>query len=369
MRVGTVAAEPGEIGRGWLEVTELPTGGAERLPVVLARGDEEGPTLWVTAGVHGDEVTGVAAAQDVLHEGLPDVLSGTLVCVPVVNPAGLRRTERASYYGGDDPNRFFPDPGVDAERYRPPGVQEVIDRRVYEAFTAESDDSTAPADALLDLHTAQVGSVPFVIRDRVLYGEARDEAGAAALAADLDRLASAFGLPVVNEYAAEEYTGESLQRSLAGAALNNAGVPAVTVELGSHGVVEEANRALGVAGCYRAMVELGMLDGVPAFAPDAAPVEPPVEYPVKRAVHPHVERAGVVRHRVEPGGVVGSGDVVADVVSPHGERRATVASEHDGFILGRYEGVVAYENDPLYSMAVRDDGELVVPRDGGSEEE
>lgn len=366
MRVGTAEAERGEIGRGWLEVTELPTGGTERLPVVLARGDEAGPTLWITAGVHGDEVTGVAAAQDVVDERLPDVLAGTVVCVPMVNPAGLRRTERASYYGGDDPNRFFPDP--EAERYRPPRVQEVIDRRVYEAVTAESDDSTAPADALLDLHTAQVGSVPFVIRDRVLWGRQRDEEEEAeALAADLDRLADAFGLPVVNEYAADEYTGESLQRSLAGAALNAAGVPAVTVELGSHSTVEEEHRALGVAGCYRAMTELGMLDGVPAFAPDAGPVASPVDYPVKRAVHPHAETAGVVRHRVEPGGVVAAGDVVADVVSPHGERRTTVESEHDGFVLGRYEGVAAYENDPIYSMAVRDEGDLVVERDGSGE--
>lgn len=370
MQVGTASADPGEIGQGWLDVTDLPTGGAERLPVIVARGEEDGPTLWITAGVHGDEVTGVAAAQDVFHPDLPGVLSGTVVCVPVVNPAGLRRTERASYYHDDDPNRYFPDPDADAERYRPPRVQEVIDRRLYEAFIGGGDATggdAAAADALVDLHTARVGSVPFVIRDRVLYGSERTEAEAEALAADLDRLASAFGLPVVNEYAADEYTGEALQRSVAGAALNNAGVPAITVELGSHSVVEEDNRALGVAGCYRAMVDVGLLDGVPGFAPDAGPVEPPVEFPVKRAVHPHTETAGVVRHRVEPGDVVAAGDPVADVVSPHGDRRATVATEHDGYVLGRSEGVAAYENDALLSVAVRDDGDLVVPRedDGG----
>jgi predicted deacylase len=286
-----------------------------------------------------------------------------VVCVPVVNPAGLRRTERASYYHDDDPNRYFPD--SDADRYRPPRVQEVIDRRLYEAYVGESDATggDAAADALVDLHTARVGSMPFVIRDRVLYGSERSQDEAESLADDLGRLASAFGLPVVNEYAADEYTGESLQRSVAGAALNNAGVPAITVELGSHSVVEEDNRALGVAGCYRAMVELGLLDEVPAFAPDAGPVEPPVEFAVKRAVHPHTDAAGVVRHRVAPGDVVTAGDAVADVVSPHGDRRATVETEHDGYVLGRSEGVAAYENDPLLSVAVRDGGDLVVPRE------
>ena len=125
MELGTATADPGELARGYLPVTDLPTGGTEVLPVVLANGETDGPTAWVTAGVHGDEQTGVAAAQDVMHESLPGELAGAVVCVPVLNPAGLRRTTRTSYYHDDDPNRFFPDP--DRDPSRPPRVQEVVD--------------------------------------------------------------------------------------------------------------------------------------------------------------------------------------------------------------------------------------------------
>jgi predicted deacylase len=356
MQVGTADSEPGQLTTGWLDVTDLPTGTPERLPVIIADGEEDGPTLWITAAIHGNEVTGLAVAQDVMTEELAAEISGTVVCIPSLNPAGLRRNSRTSYYDDEDPNRYFPDP--DAESTRPPSAQQVIDERIYDEF-ADS------ADALVDLHTAHVGSMPFLIRDRVLYGDQRTEAEAHDLADDLEAIVAAFGMPVVNEYAAEEYTEQNLQRSTAGAALNNAGIPAFTAELGGHAVVEEDVREAGVVGVRNVMRELDLLPGDPD--PSAVGPEAPVEYPVKRAVHPHTDAPGIVRHRVEAGDVVKEGDAVADVCTPHGDRTATVESDHDGYVLGRMHGVAAYENDALASMAVRDDGDLVVPRDPDSD--
>ena len=352
MQIGTATAKPGQLTTGYLDVTDLPTGTPERLPVLVASGDEDGPTVWITAGIHGNEVTGMAVAQDVMAETLAKQLRGTVVCLPILNPAGLRRNRRHSYYHGDDPNRYFPDP--DAESTRPPKVQQLIDERIYEAF-ADS------ADALIDLHTAWSGSIPFVIRDRVLFGEHRSEEEARDLATDLNRLVDAFGLPVVNEYAAEEYTEQNLQRSTAGAALNNAGVPAFTVELGGHGVVDEDAREAGIVGVYNVLRELDMLAGDPE--PNDSVPAAPVEFPVKRAVHPHTDTPGIVRHLVDAGDVVEVGDPVADIVTPHGAQQATVRSDHDGYVLGRYSGVAVYENDALASLAVRDEDDLVVPRE------
>ncbi|WP_049969882.1 succinylglutamate desuccinylase/aspartoacylase family protein [Haladaptatus cibarius] len=350
MKLGTAESVPGELVTGWFDVTDLPTGTPERLPVLIAEGKEDGPTLWITASIHGNEVTALATAQDVMQENLESEIRGSVVCLPNLNPAGLRQTSRTSYYHGDDPNRYFPDP--DADGSRPPRVQELIDGRIYDAF----EDS---ADALVDLHTAQVGSIPFVIRDRVLYGSERTEAEANALADELERLVDAYDFPFINEYAAEEYVEQNLQRSTAGAALNNAGIPAFTVELGGFEVVEEDTREKGVIGLLNVMRELDMLPG----DPEPTGLSAPVDFPVKRAVHPHTDTAGIVRHRVEAGDTFEQGDVIADIVTPHGEEKATVESDHDGYVVGRYHGVSAYENDPLASLAVRDDGDLVVPRE------
>ncbi|MFC6786322.1 succinylglutamate desuccinylase/aspartoacylase family protein [Halobaculum halobium] len=362
LAVGTAIAEPGERADGWIEATDLPTGGTERLPVIVVNGAADGPVLWVTGGVHGDEATGVAVAQDAAAsvDDASAELAGAVVSVPVVNPAGLRRTERTSYYGGDDPNRYFPD--TERGDSRPPETQERIDARLFDLL-AES------ADLLVDCHTAQAGSMPFTIRDRVLYGQERTETEAAALAADLDRLASALDLPVLTEYPAEEYVEQSLQRSTAGAALNTAGIPAVTAELGGHRVVEEDARTAGVAGIVAAAVEFGLLDSPPAGVADAGDGVPdaPVEYAVRRSVGPRVEEAGLVRHRVAVGDTVDAGEVVAEVVTPHGDVVEAVESERDGYVIARSEGLAAYEGQAVASMAVRDDGDVVVPRDAAEE--
>ncbi|WP_435154916.1 succinylglutamate desuccinylase/aspartoacylase family protein [Haladaptatus sp. DFWS20] len=350
MKLGTAESSPGELVTGWLDVTDLPTGTPERLPVLIAEGEEDGPTLWITASIHGNEVTALATAQDVMKENLESRIRGTVVCLPTLNPAGLRRTTRTSYYHDDDPNRYFPDP--DADSSRPPRVQELIDGRIYDAFEES-------ADALVDLHTAQVGSIPFVIRDRVLFGSERTEEEANELADDLERLVDAYDFPVINEYAAEEYVEQNLQRSTAGSALNNAGIPAFTVELGGFEVVEEDTREKGVLGLLNVMHELDMLSD----DPKPTGLDAPVDFPVKRAVHPYTDTAGIVRHRVEAGDTFEEGDPITDIVTPHGDSKTTIESEHDGYVVGRYHGVSAYENDPLASLAVRDDGDLVVPRE------
>ncbi|RLM67257.1 succinylglutamate desuccinylase/aspartoacylase family protein [Halorubrum sp. Atlit-26R] len=387
--LGSASAAPGTLDRGRLSVAKLPTGGSERLPVVVANGAADGPTLWLTGGVHGDEATGVAVVQDAVaafDDCLAD-LAGAVVAVPVVSPAGLRRNARETYYADEDPNRHFPD--VDAESARPPKLQERIDARLYAAITGEmpadadesADDSSefavetvgtnAAADALIDCHTAGVGSEPFAIRDRVLYGDRRSESEAAALSEELGRLVDAFGLPVIREYPAAEYVEENLQRSTAGAVLNEAGIPAFTAELGAHSVVDDALLDAGVAGVFGVAVELGLLaagDAPESIAEPGVGVDPaPVEFPVRRFRGPTTDDSGLVRHRVAAGDAFAEGDVLADVVDAAGAERATVRADSDGYVLGRCEGLAVYEGDPIGSLAVRDDGDLVVPRDADEE--
>jgi predicted deacylase len=84
--------------------------------LVVLEADEPGPTALIQAGIHGDEVAGVHALQELLEEGLrPD--AGRLLIVPVMNPPAYRARQRAQP-GGLDLNRMFPgDPT--AARYEP----------------------------------------------------------------------------------------------------------------------------------------------------------------------------------------------------------------------------------------------------------
>ena len=77
---------------------------------------QEGPTVLVQAGIHGDEIAGVHALEELLEEGLAPK-AGRLILVPVMNPAAYRARTRAAD-GGLDLNRVFPgDPaGPEPER-------------------------------------------------------------------------------------------------------------------------------------------------------------------------------------------------------------------------------------------------------------
>jgi hypothetical protein len=69
-------------------------------------GTRPGPTALVQAGIHGDEIAGVHALEELLESGLlPD--AGRLLIIPVMNPAAYRARQRMAP-GGLDLNRCFP---------------------------------------------------------------------------------------------------------------------------------------------------------------------------------------------------------------------------------------------------------------------
>lgn len=351
MEIGTAESSPGTTATGWLDVTELPTGATERLPVVIAEGSKDGPTLWVTAALHGNEVTGIAAAQDAIADDLVEQLRGTVVCIPILNPSGVRLDKRTSYYHDEDPNRSFPyDTGPSTS---PPHVQELINNRVFELLAKT-------ADALISLHEGWINESVYTIVERVRYGKDRTRADAETLAADVLQLAEAFGLPIIHEYdiaIQEEY---GLQRSFECAAVNAADIPAITPELGSPHIIEERHLEAANLGIRNVMRTLDMLPGDPI--PNEAAPESPVDYPVKRVDGPVTDTPGIVRHRVDVNDVLSPGDPVADVVTPHGTVKSTINAKQEGYVLGRRHGVAAYENDTLLSMAAKDESDLIEER-------
>ena len=110
-------AQPFEIGGttvapGTRASVELPVSVlSDHTPVTLSaeviHGRRPGPTIFVSAAVHGDEVIGVEIVRRLLRAGPLARLSGTLIAVPVVNTFGFLHQSR---YLPDrrDLNRCFP---------------------------------------------------------------------------------------------------------------------------------------------------------------------------------------------------------------------------------------------------------------------
>ena len=76
-------------------------------PVIVVRGVRPGPTLCLTAAVHGSEINGIRIVQRIIHSLKPDKLSGNVIAVPIVNLQGFRRKSRY-LWDRRDLNRYFP---------------------------------------------------------------------------------------------------------------------------------------------------------------------------------------------------------------------------------------------------------------------
>src|SRR4051812_44894450 len=93
---------------GWLEVASRADGSAWQLPFLYVTGQQPGPTLVVTAAVHGDEYEGVETIPRIFRQVEPDALRGTLVMAPVCNMPAYETVQRGSPVDGLNLARVFP---------------------------------------------------------------------------------------------------------------------------------------------------------------------------------------------------------------------------------------------------------------------
>jgi len=358
LEVGTAHARPGKISYGTYEGVALPSGGYDALPVIIARGVEDGPTLWVTAGIHGPEYTGISVIHRLITPDLVRSLHGTLVALPTLNPAGLRTGSRTAYYASNvDPNRLFPVRGAaSGPETSPLNPLEAVYKRLFETLSES-------ASFLIDLHNFSPGSLPFALRDPIFYRDGRDRVAAQRLQTRIGEMLAVFGHTIVNEFVSTDYLRKALHRSVSGAALNSARIPAFTVELGGYMSVDPAIVNAAVVGIRNVMRWGGMLTDEPEAITDIRVLNP--AYPIRRMQHPFAPAAGIVQYLVKVGETLINGDTVARLTDiygrPLGKNDGCIVTDYDGYVLGLSIGAVCYQNDSLLSLAVRDESDLILP--------
>ena len=64
------------------------------LPLQVIHGRRDGPCLFISAALHGDELNGVEIIRRLLHLPLLKKLRGTLLAVPIVNVYGFVNRSR-----------------------------------------------------------------------------------------------------------------------------------------------------------------------------------------------------------------------------------------------------------------------------------
>ena len=105
--IGGTVINPGMRDTVQLPIASLYTHTTMELPIHIIHGKQQGPKLFISAAIHGDELNGVEIIRRLLkHKSLQNI-KGTLVAIPIVNMFGIIQHSR---YLPDrrDLNRSFP---------------------------------------------------------------------------------------------------------------------------------------------------------------------------------------------------------------------------------------------------------------------
>ena len=190
--------EPGGVHALWLTLMEDGLGCPVRIPLLVGRGRKPGPTVGITAAVHGNELNGIPVIHSLFHHLAGAKVRGTVVAVLAVNVPGVLRRERVFLDQGDLNHRFPGAPtGPTAAQY----AHRLLDQIV------------SHLDVLIDLHTASTGR----INSLYIRADMRDP--------DIAGLAYRMRPEIIVHNPPTDGT-------LRGAA-QDAGIPALTVEIGN----------------------------------------------------------------------------------------------------------------------------------------
>jgi len=315
LSLGEHVIAPGERRTIELPVTDLYTHTSLKMPVQVVRGKKPGPTLFLSAAIHGDEINGVEIVRRVLdYKGL-DNIRGTLIAVPIVNVQGFLAQSR---YTPDrrDLNRCFPgnSHGSVASRLAHLFVQEIV----------------LKSDCGIDLHTAAIH------RDNLPQIRAQLQNPETA------RLAQAFDAPVVlntnlRDGSLRHYADEQ-------------GIPILLYEAGEALRFDESSIHIGARGVLNVMRELGMLR--PSRKKSASK-----SVTANSSHWIRAQRSGILRARVGLGSSISKGQMLGTISDPFGIQEQTITAEYPGILIGRTHLPLANEADAVFHIARFEDSD------------
>ncbi|SEH47160.1 hypothetical protein SAMN05192561_102246 [Halopenitus malekzadehii] len=299
-------------------ISETYLGDPVRIPVTIINGADPGPTAFLSAAAHGDELNGIEVVREVANEWDLSELAGTLVCLPVLNVPGFLAQQRYLPVYDRDLNRSFPGKEGSTSSKR-------MAHRIFTNFIE-------PCDIGLDFHTSTRG------RTNMLHVRA-DMADP-----DVHRLALSFGSNVVID--SEGPSGTLRGESTA------AGIPTITIEMGEahrfqRGLIDEA-----LAGVDSTFAEYGLRE------------RSAVRWPGWRTIISgsdektwiRADDGGIVDMHYERGSLVHEGDRIATITNPFKDDDATVEAPFTGLLVGILENPVVYPGNPLCHLVELDAG-------------
>lgn len=296
-----------------------------QLPLITIDSEVSGPIIWVTAAIHGDEVTGTATAQSLMKRLQKYGLErGKIYIAPLLNPTGFEAIARREQYGEADLNRNFGGArnGTPSER-----LAWIILDAVLE---------TQP-DFIIDLHTDSMNSIAYTIVDWITGKKHLDTLNKSLDVAQ--RLQLTYALD------SDASAGYTTTKSFSGQLMTQ-GVPAVTVELGGPLVVNNRMRKIGVEAVWNVFHSFQMV------------ANPAREYPLTTQKKPYyfmeriaTQSTGIIEYRINPGERVKKGEELGKIRDIFANIIETIVSPKDCMVFSHEDQSVTFPGLDLFTLA------------------
>jgi len=329
LTIGEHTIMPGQTKKIELPVAKLYTDADVSLPVYIIRGKRQGPTIFISAAVHGDELNGIEIIRRLINLKGFKISSGTVIAVPMVN-----------VYGVVNQSRYMPD-RRDLNRSFPGSSKGSLAARIANIFVKEI---VSHCDYGIDLHTGAIhrSNLPQVRADL------RDEM-------TLD-LAKAFAVPVI-------LNSDIIDGSLRDAAVKNE-TKVLLYEAGEALRFDEFSIRAGIKGIINVLRFLGMM-------PKGRAKKKKINsFIANNSGWVRASASGIVLHHYQLGDQVKKGEVLAEIGSPYGKALGEVLANKSGVIIGKQNIPLVQEGEAMYHIAYfEEDDEHIAENIGNVEEE
>jgi predicted deacylase len=311
--INGVTINPGERKVVNLPVAKLYTHTGLSIPLQVICSKVAGPTMFISAAIHGDEINGVEITRRLLNTSSIKRLRGTLVVIPVVNVFGIIQHSR---YLPDrrDLNRSFPGSkrGSLAARLAYIFLKEIVQR----------------CDYGIDLHTGALhrSNLPQI---RANLDDPETKA-----------LAEAFAVPVL--------LNANLRDGSMRQAADEHGVKILLYEAGEALRFDELSIRAGVRGILSVMQKLSML---PATKRSSRKSEP---FIARSSSWERASESGLFRSMVGLGARVKKGELLGIVYDPSDlfdQMEYEVRAQFSGLVIGKSNIPLVNEGDALFHIA------------------
>lgn len=310
--IGGVNIPPGKTIQIEMPVVRLYTDTDISMPIHVIRSKQSGPTLFISAAVHGDELNGIEIIRRLINQKSLRLKCGTIIFVPMVN-----------VYGVLNQSRYMPD-RRDLNRCFPGSSKGSLAGIVANKFLTEI---VNHCDYGIDLHTGAI--------HRSNYPQIRAEL----TDKETLELAEVFGVPVL------------LNSNLRDGSLREA-----AVKLGTKILLYEAGEALrfdelsiraGVRGINNVLAHLNMIQSK-VSKKTSKPA--PASFITNKSTWLRASASGIVNNKKNLGDKVKEGDALATIGSPFGEVFETLCSSRAGIIIGKQNIPLVQEGDAMFHI-------------------